>query len=72
MMSQTYDPPLFQGTKKLTAYRKQLSLFKAKTLTSLYYCINVEHHKSNVHNLGLLETVTTGCLYPLFNPQWIA
>jgi hypothetical protein len=72
MMSQTYDPPLFQGTKKLTAYTKQLPLFKGKTLTSLYYCINVEHHKTDVHNLDLLETVKAGCLYPLFNQQWSA
>ena len=72
MMSQTYDPtPFFQGTKKLIAYRKQLPLFKAKTLTSLYHCTNAEHHETNVYNLGLLETIETGCFYPLFNQHRI-
>jgi hypothetical protein len=74
MMSQTYDHPFFQGTKKLTASRKQLPLFKSKTLTSMYYCITAEHHKTNVQNLGQLEKVKRGCLYPLFNhsgfPNW--
>ena len=37
-----------------------LLLLKAITLTSPYGFTNAKHRKSNVHNLGLLETVTTG------------
>jgi len=40
-------------------------VFQAKTHTSMCYFTNAKHNKSNVHNLGLLETVTTGRLQPI-------
>jgi len=61
-----------QKSDKVMCLQKVLLLFRANTLTSPYCFTNAKHHKSNVHNLGLLQTVATANPLPIHQNLRIA